>query len=95
MSSSKRQQGESQTKNSPAAKRNRKQDGEGPKSSASSNAPKIIGVFTYKGGVGKTTTAINLGANLANDGHTVMFADCDTQCNLSTFFNPLPTEQDE
>ena len=44
---------------------------------------KVISVSNHKGGVGKTTSAINIGAGLSLLGQRVLLIDLDPQANLS------------
>ena len=48
------------------------------------SVPPVVAVVNQKGGVGKTTTAINLAAAMAEVGHPTLLVDLDPQANSTS-----------
>jgi len=53
---------------------------------------RVISFVSRKGGVGKTTSAVNLGAALAISGHTVLIVGTDSQCGVCRTLGVQPHE---
>ncbi len=56
---------------------------------------KVIAVANQKGGVGKSTVAVNIGVGLVRKGKKVLLLDCDPQGDTTEFLGFDPEEQEE
>ncbi len=57
------------------------------------NKTKVIAITNQKGGVGKTTTTVNLGVALARAGNRVLLVDADPQASLTASLNVRDPDQ--
>jgi chromosome partitioning protein len=53
----------------------------------------VLAIVNQKGGVGKTTTAVNVGAALARAGRRALVVDCDPQCNATRSLGLAPDRE--
>ena len=54
---------------------------------------KVVAVLNMKGGVGKTTSSLNIAAGLANKGHKVLLIDIDPQANSTDILLDIKHEE--
>lgn len=54
---------------------------------------KVLSFFNYKGGVGKTTSAVSLSYLLSRQNKRVLIVDLDAQCNSTNDFNAVDMKQ--
>lgn len=78
------------TPDTPAAANETDADGAPAGLADDTRGPRIIALINQKGGVGKTTTTVNIGAGLARLGHRVLMIDLDPQAHMTLHFGIDP-----